>query len=165
MRKRTIAIIVVVAAAACTAAWYGFRPERLVVNRTVNEQMPAEFATGTQTLATGEFHTALHPTQGDASIYRDPSGSRILRFTNFKTSNGPDVHIYVVASDNPNDNASVEHADYIDLGIMKGNVGDQNYVLASSVDLAKYRSVVVWCRRFNFNFGYAPLSATQLSQN
>jgi hypothetical protein len=80
-----------------------------------------------------------------------------LRLSNFKTSNGPDVHIYMVAAENPKDNASVERAGFIDLGTMKGNIGDQNYSLGSEVDLSKYRAVSVWCKRFSVNFGVAPL--------
>jgi len=40
---------------------------------------------------------------------------------------------------------------------MKGNIGDQNYDVPASVDLAKYRAATIWCARFNVNFGTAPL--------
>jgi hypothetical protein len=160
MQARKI-IVVVVIAVVLVAAFYAFRPDRLFVNKTVHEQMLARNSGGAQPLETGIFHTALHPTQGNASIDGDADGTRVLRLTHFTTSNGPDVHIYMVASDNPRDNASVEHAGYIDLGVMKGNIGDQSYALGSEVDLSKYRSVVVWCKRFSFNFGYAPLTATR----
>ena len=158
-------ILFALVAVVLVAVGYAFRPDRLLINRTVNDSLPADFATGTQTLAAGIFHTVLHPTEGDASIYRSPDGTRILRLTDFKTTNGPDVHIYMVATDNPNDNASVRHAAFVDLGVMKGNVGDQNYTLGANVDLSKYHSVVVWCKRFSFNFGYAPLTSSQISQN
>jgi hypothetical protein len=93
-------------------------------------------------------------------------GARVLRFTNFKTSNGPDVHIYMVAADDAKDSASVLRAGFIDLGTIKGNIGDQNYVLGPDVDLSKYRAVSVWCKRFSVNFGAAPLMTDQaVSQN
>ena len=129
-----------------------------MVNRTVNEQ----FSTAdndSQVLESGTFHSVLHPTKGTATVYRVANGARILRFTNFSTSNGPDVHVYMVAEDDANDNASVPRAGFIDLGIIKGNIGDQNYALGSDVDLSKYRTVSVWCKRFSVNFGAAPLSA------
>jgi hypothetical protein len=88
-------------------------------------------------------------------------GSHVLRFTNFKTSNGPDVHVYMVAADDAKDNATVEQAGFVDLGSIKGNIGDQNYDLGADVDLAKYRAVSVWCKRFSVNFGAAPLKAEQ----
>jgi hypothetical protein len=80
----------------------------------------------------------------------------MLRFTNFRTSNGPNVHVYLVAADDAKDETAL-HASFIDLGPIKGNIGDQNYDLDTSVDLSKYRAVSIWCKRFSVNFGVAPL--------
>jgi hypothetical protein len=121
--------------------------------------MPAaQGSSSPQRLASGQFYSVLHPTAGTATIYRMGDGSRILRFTNFKTSNGPDVHVYMVAADDAKDSASVVRAGFIDLGTIKGNIGDQNYILGPEVDLSKYRAVSVWCKRFSVNFGAAPLT-------
>jgi hypothetical protein len=49
-------------------------------------------------------------------------------------------------------------ATFVELGSLKGNVGDQNYDVPTETDLSKYRAVTVWCRRFGVNFGTAPLS-------
>jgi electron transfer DM13 len=160
MKKWKIAIPVVIVAA--LAAWYAFRPERLVVNRRVNEALPtAQSGSSPQPLASGTFYSILHPTEGVATIYQMGNGTRVLRFTNFKTSNGPDVHVYMVAADDAKDDATVERAGFIDLGVIKGNVGDQNYTLGSNVDLAKYRAVSIWCKRFSVNFGAAALVSAQ----
>lgn len=157
MKKRKVVIPVV--AIVLFVAWYEFRPERLIVNHSVHETFPAaKDDSGVQTLASGIFHSVLHPTSGTATIYRIGSGTRILRLTNFRTSNGPDVHIYMVAEDDAKDNASVLRVGFIDLGIMKGNIGDQNYSLGPDVDLSKYRAVSIWCKRFAVNFGAAPLA-------
>jgi Electron transfer DM13 len=144
-----------VLAIALFAAWYAFRPERLAVNVRVNEGFPSTH--GAEIMESGTFYGVMHPTTGTATIYRLADGDRILRFTNFRTSNGPDVHVYLVAADDARDNASVLHAGFIDLGTIKGNIGDQNYALGADVDLSKYRAVSVWCKRFNINFGVAPL--------
>jgi len=85
-----------------------------------------------------------------------------LRLTEFATSNGPDVHVYLVAAGDVQDNATVKTAGFVDLGSIKGNVGDQNYDVPADVDLAKYRAVTIWCRRFAVNFGTAPLAVAQL---
>ena len=71
----------------------------------------------------------------------------------------------MVAADDAKDVATVENAGFVDLGVIKGNVGDQNYALGSDLDLAKYRSVSIWCKRFSVNFGAAPLRSTEASQN
>ena len=152
-------IVVPVVVIVLFVAWYAFRPERLLINRRVQERFPAaeNSSSNVQALESGSFHSILHPTQGTATIYRVGDGSLVLRFTTFSTSNGPDVHIYMVAADDANDAATVLHAGFIDLGSIKGNVGDQNYALGSDVDLSKYRAVSVWCKRFSVNFGTAPL--------
>jgi hypothetical protein len=60
----------------------------------------------------------------------------------------------------------VKRAAFVDLGTIKGNIGDQNYALGSDLDLSKYRTVSIWCKRFAVNFGAAPLSADDvMSQN
>jgi hypothetical protein len=147
-------------------SWYAFRPERLVVNRSVNEAMPnAPGASSARRLESGQFYSILHPTAGTATIYRLEDGTRILRFTGFTTSNGPDVHVYMVAADDAKDAATVQQAGFVDLGVIKGNVGDQNYALGSDLDLAKYRAVSTWCKRFSVNFGAVALRPTEASQN
>ena len=88
-------------------------------------------------------------------------GTRVLRFMNFKTSNCPDVHVYLVAAEDAKDVATVQRAGFIDLGVIKGNIGDQNYTLNNDADLAKYRAVSIWCKRFSVNFGAAPLMPAQ----
>ena len=155
-------LVIPSAAVAAFLAWYAFRPERLVVNRRVDEAMPsAQGSSSPQSLVSGQFYSVLHPTAGTATIYRMGDGSRILRFTNFKTSNGPDVHVYMVAADDAKDSASVVRAGFIDLGTIKGNLGDQNYTLNPELDLSKYRAVSVWCKRFSVNFGAARLMPDQ----
>ena len=112
-------------------------------------------------VAEGSFRGIAHKTKGTASIYRLPEGNQVLRFSGFQTSNGPDVHIYLVAAADAKDDATVKNAGFIDLGSIKGNIGDQNYDLPAGVDLAKYRAVTVWCKRFGVNFATAPLGSAR----
>ena len=109
-------------------------------------------------IASGSFHDVAHKGVGAASIYQLPDGKRILRFTNFETSNGPDVHVYLVAANDATDSDTVKKAGFIEVGALKGNIGDQNYEIASDLDLSKYRAVTIWCKRFGVNFATAPLS-------
>ena len=158
-RKHLIYGLILIAA---IALWAAFRPERLVVNAKVNEAMPAGFANVSQTvLSSGPFHSVAHDSKGTATIYQLADGKRILRFTNFETSNGPDVHVYLVAANDASDNETVKKAGFLELGSLKGNIGDQNYEIPADVDLAKYRAVTIWCKRFSVNFGTAPLSSSQ----
>jgi len=137
-------------------AWYAFRPERLFINQRVNEQFPIASAANNQ-LAAGQFHSGAHETKGMATVFQLADGKKTLRLTNFATSNGPDVHVYLVAATDAKDNDAVTKAGFVDLGTLKGNIGDQNYELPANADLAKYRAVTIWCKRFSVNFGTAPL--------
>jgi hypothetical protein len=141
--------------------WAAFRPEKLFINNTVSESFPT-VAVGTRgapvLLSQGGFKGLGHHTEGRASIFQQ--GERhILRLSNgFSTSNGPDVRVYLVEGSNGADNAAIKNGKYLDLGVIKGNIGDQNYVLPASFDPAKYASVSIWCKRFAVNFAAASLS-------
>jgi len=146
------------------AAWYAFRPERLFIDKRVNESLPTAVASGGQVeemghtmLAGGDFHSVHHETKGHAEILQQ-GGMRILRLSSFETSNGPDVRVYLVAASDASDDATVTSSGFVEVAPLKGNIGDQNYELPASVDLSKYRAVVIWCKRFGVNFGAAPLT-------
>jgi hypothetical protein len=112
-----------------------------------------------KTLETGTFHGKVHQTSGRATIYQEENGKLVLRLTNFKTSNGPDVHVILIAAKDANDDANFLKSDTqrVELGKLKGNEGDQNYEIPAGTDLAKFQTVSIYCERFNANFGAAPL--------
>jgi hypothetical protein len=149
--------------------WYAFRPELLFVRKSVNESLPVAAAQPAErgsagavaitALLSGRFKSVAHETQGSATIYRLVDGSRVLRLTEFSTSNGPDVRVYLVAARDAADNEAVKKAGFVELGKLKGTDGDQNYDVPADLDLGKYRAVTIWCRRFAVNFGTAPLTA------
>src|SRR5215204_2831688 len=150
--KVSLLVLIVVGA----TAWYAFRPERIFINQRVNEQFPTASAVSNK-LASGQFHSGAHETKGVATVLQLAEGKKTLRLTNFETSNGPDVHVYLVAANDAKDNDTVTKAGFVDIGTLKGNIGDQNYELPASIDLGKYRAVSIWCKRFSVNFGTSPL--------
>jgi hypothetical protein len=101
----------------------------------------------------------VHNTSGRATIYKDADGRLLLRLTNFKTSNGPDVHVVLIAAKDADDDANFlkSSTEKLELGSLKGNQGDQNYEIPSGTDLKKFQTVSIYCERFNANFGAAPL--------
>src|SRR5260370_35053796 len=128
MQKRLVDIVV--GLGVVVVLWALFRPEKLFVNRKVNESLPAtatsapSMPTGTSTMApaallAGSFHSGAHETTGTASIYQLDGGKRGLRFTNFKTSKRPACHRYLVAAEEATDTHSVKKAGCRDLGSLK----------------------------------------------
>ena len=86
-----------------------------------------------QPLETGTFHGKVHNTSGRATIYKEADGRLLLRLTNFKTSNGPDVHVVLIAAKDADDDANFlkSSTEKLELGPLKGNEGDQNYDIPS----------------------------------
>ena len=157
-KKFSVALVVLIVGA---GAWYAFRPERAFINQRVNEEFPTASAAANK-LASGQFHSGAHETKGTATVFQLADGKKTLRLTNFQTSNGPDVRVYLVAAADAKDNDTVKNAGFVDLGSMKGNIGDQNYDVPTNVDLAKYRAATIWCARFSVNFGTAPLMSESM---
>jgi hypothetical protein len=121
------------------------------------ERVASEEGAGPRTLRKGSFRSLEHETSGKASIVRLEDGRRFLRFENLSTSNGPDLRVYL--SEVPASDDWYAYGErFIDLGPLKGNLGNQNYVLPSGTDLSRYESAVIWCRRFTVGFGVAPLN-------
>jgi len=94
----------------------------------------------------GIFVSNAHPTSGMVSVNKEKS---ILNFTNFKTDKGPKLLVYL--------SSTVSSEDYVNLGDLKGESGNYEYVIPSDTNLEKYKYVVIWCVDFLVSFGNAEL--------
>jgi hypothetical protein len=118
-------------------------------------------ASTARVIARGELVSHEHATTGTVVVLALPDGRRVLRLQDLRTSNGPDVKVWL--SDAPvlrgSDGWRVfDDGAYADLGSLKGNVGNQNYAIPASVDLAALPSLSLWCDRFDVSFGAATLT-------
>ena len=123
-------------------------------NTTVDENvtLPVIAQTPNNTL-TGTFigiGDGFHNVEGAAKVIPVESGAQILRLENFKATNGPDLYVYL--------SKDKSASDFINVGRLKGNVGNQNYEIPIGSDLSKYNTVLIWCRAFSFLFGSAQVS-------
>ena len=110
-------------------------------------------------LKSGSFRDAdpFHKGRGEATVYRGPDGSLLLRLENFRVTNGPDLHVILSPHADPKRPSDVKQGGYMDLGKLKGNIGNQNYFIPDDVDIAALRSVVIYCKPFHIVFSVAPL--------
>jgi Electron transfer DM13 len=109
---------------------------------------------GNSVLASGEFMKSEHPTTGMAQIVMK-NGQKYLKFDdNFKSDSGPDLFVILHRQGSPKSYAA---KDYISLGRLQKLAGQQMYKIPNRVNVANYKSAVIWCRKFNATFGYAPL--------
>jgi len=152
-------ILILIGVPVIAGAWWAFRPEKLFINEKVHEAAPAALSAEPEALYTGRLEGKVHQTSGRATIYKTVDGKEYLRLSDFTTSNGPDVHVLLVRSeDRALDQEIVKGGlDHVELGTLKGNQGDQNYDLPATVDLNQYQAVAIYCERFHAIFGVARL--------
>jgi len=92
----------------------------------------------------------IHDAQGHALVVPLEDGQKLLRLEDFSSTNGPDLYVYL-ASDS-------SASDYVSLGRLKANNGNQNYDIPAGFDLTKYYTVLIWCKQFSVLFGSAELT-------
>jgi hypothetical protein len=152
MKPKIIVFIVVGILIAGWIAWYLISPLFIVIE--MDEDLPTDIQNGNASteemaLVMGDFMPSAHEVEGKALVIESES-RKILRFEDFETDNGPNLHIYLATDTNVDD--------YIDLGEIKATKGNVNYDIPEEVDLEKYDTVVVWCVPFRVLFSYAELS-------
>jgi len=115
----------------------------------------------TATIITGgEFSRvdAVHWAQGTATIYELPDQQKILRLEDFTAANGPDLRVVLSAGEEPRSREEVERGNLnLELGRLKGNIGNQNYEIPPETDLSLYNSVVIYCQAFHVVFSTAAI--------
>lgn len=150
-----LAAVVVVGA---PIAWYLGSP--LFINRVVDEALPASPGAAAQgaAIARGTFTgaDAFHQGEGTAAVHRIGE-DLVLRFDEFKVTNGPDLRVLLAKHPTPKTSADVQGG-YLEIAKLKGNVGSQNYTLPADVKLSEYRTVVIYCKPFHAVFATAPLA-------
>ncbi len=70
-----------------------------------------------------------------------------IKLTNFASSNGPDLHVYL--------SKEVMPVNYIDLGSLKSTNGNQVYNIPGKPDFSAYKYIAIHCVAFNHLFGSA----------
>ena len=127
----------------------------------MEEEMP-EQAQDAQpaVVAQGQFRDAdeFHKGAGTVTLYRLADGTHLLRFEDFRVTNGPQLHVLLVNHADPASRADIEEG-YVDLGSIKGNVGSQNYEIAADTAIDSVNSIVIYCKPFHVVFATAPLSS------
>ena len=176
-RRRMWGLLAAAVTVVAVVGLYLFQPWRLFTTTTVDEGLPAGVAVADLSAAptvspssgapsapaarpvvigTGAFRSLEHDTSGTATLFTTADGQAVVRLAGFATSNGPDVKVWL--SKAPAVSAGdARSAGYADLGALKGNRGNQNYVVPAGTDLSAFTSVVIWCDRFSVPFGAAPL--------
>jgi hypothetical protein len=186
--RAALIVAAAVAVVATAVALPLFQPWRLFTDKVVDEALPgavpistqsssttpptvsentsakpsATRKPATQVLLTGKLITHEHETEGTVAVLRLADGSHVLRLENLATSDGPDLKVWLsdakVVPGRPGWHL-FDDGKYHSLGSLKGNHGNQNYAIPGTVKLDDFRSVAIWCDRFNVSFGAAELKS------
>ncbi|MCI0619853.1 DM13 domain-containing protein [Candidatus Wolfebacteria bacterium] len=117
-------------------------------------------------VAEGDFTDAdsFHQGSGMAQVYEfEEGGAQVLRLENFMVTNGPDLHVFL--AENPTPSGSDDLGEYVDLGELKGNRGNQNYEIPPGIGAHNYNSVVIYCKPFHVVFSVATLLTINYSES
>jgi hypothetical protein len=103
-------------------------------------------------LLTGTFigvGDGIHDAQGIAKVIPIEDGGNVLRLEDLTVTNGPDLYVYL--------STDKSASDFVDLGRLKANIGNQNYPIPNGTGVTKYDTVLIWCKAFSVLFGSAEL--------
>ncbi|BAY27491.1 hypothetical protein NIES2100_73160 [Calothrix sp. NIES-2100] len=107
----------------------------------------------------GVFKAGEHPTQGKVKVVTEQGKSYLEFDQNFKTDKGPDLYVILYRSDAP-PQSGIKEKDYLSIAPLQKISGTQRYAVPEKVKLGEFKSVAIWCRKFNATFGYAPLASS-----
>lgn len=116
-------------------------------------------------IKSGTFVSGEHTTQGTVRITNKDGKSSLELDQSFKTSEmGPDLVVILHRSDNVINSTKppsypLKKGDYIVIAPLQKYSGAQAYSIPQNINLADYKSVAIWCRKFNATFGAANLSS------
>lgn len=144
-----LALMLLIGAA---AGWYLGSP--LFLRTYAEEALTQPGAAAARVIAAGElgFVDAVHNGKGPVRIVAVGT-QRFVRFEGVAIQNGPDLHVYL----SQDTGGRYTDATSLYLGPLKATNGSFNYELPTTLDLARYSSVVVWCRAFSVLFTWADL--------
>ncbi|HET6726997.1 MAG TPA: hypothetical protein VFH19_03100 [Nitrososphaeraceae archaeon] len=123
------------------------------INNEVNETIQAMAPPNTNMASIYEIRSGNFTNSGNISKVSGVSrilsvnDNEFLRFEHFNITNGPDLHVYFT---NKGDLANSK-----DLGILKGNIGPQNYFLGNIAN--QYDTIVIASKPFKMAYAKAML--------
>jgi hypothetical protein len=169
-RRRWAAVVAVAVVGLVVFVLVWFQPQKLWIDDRVSEPapsaaVPADAAQGVEPaaapvdVARGEFVSREHHTEGVVRVLRLANGRHVARLERLDTSNGPDLYVYLSTNRAEGPERAFDD-DFVSLGRLKGNIGDQNYDVPAGTDLDRFATLVIWCDRFDAVFGAADLTLT-----
>ena len=152
---RVITRTAIAVAAVAIGGWYllslrGNDVQEELVSVAAASERESTSPGGPALVASGSFGALDHPGEGAAEVISQ-EGRLTLQLRDFETDAGPDLKVYLATG--------TDGSEFVDLGGLKGNSGNQTYEVPAGTDTQKYDTVLIWCRAFSVGFTAAPLKA------
>ena len=132
------------------------------------EQQSLPLMLAPREIAYGEFIPldAVRWASGNFILYREADDAKLLRLENFRSALGPDLRVLLAVAP-PADEDGVIMSEtwvtwelsepYLDLGLLRGTIGNQNFALAPEVDLRQFSMVIIYSALHDLLISAAPL--------
>ncbi|MBW0164402.1 MAG: DM13 domain-containing protein [Sediminibacterium sp. Gen4] len=133
-----IAVIVVALFYSCTKSATSSDP--------LNEQVGSAATPVTSAMAFTSANS--YTVTGNVRVYQK-DGKLVLALENFKSTNGPDLRVYI--------SKEMQPVNFIELGRLKSVQGNQLYDIPGNPDFNTYKFAVIHCQQFNRVFGFATI--------
>lgn len=167
MPVKLLILIATLAIAACTKE-VATQPTENSASQGIQNVQVTEAPTPTASASTnqsqtptvvksGNFVKGEHVTTGNARIITENGQNFLELDQNFKTDNGPELHVILHRQAKPKIYGLTEK-DYVSLGRLQKTSGTQRYAIPDNIKIADFASAAIWCRPFNATFGYAAFS-------
>ncbi|WP_236960058.1 DM13 domain-containing protein [Joostella atrarenae] len=163
-KKRLMYLLIIIGALLLGVAIYALSPilyDNKVNDPVISSQEITENNNIT-IIASGEFKDAdeRHKGSGIAEIIKREDGF-YLQLKDFNATNGPNLKLWLSTYKEPTNKNATDENSYLDLGNLKGNVGNQSYKLPDDFQINDYHSVTVYCKLFRVLFTTATLKHTK----
>jgi len=119
-----------------------------------DEMINDDPTTAVDTIGEGTFTGYQHSLAGDAILYTEVSGNKILRLEDFNMTAGPDVYVYLSTTSSFNAGAIQVAQLAVNTNYTNSNI---NFTVSSPSYTSSYKYVLVYCVQFSALFGYTEL--------
>lgn len=114
--------------------------------------------TGALQIASAEFSEldTIRWATGEGLLIQQADGITLVRLENFRAARAPAMYLALSSAEDPQTIDEIG-LDRFDLGLLKGTLGNQNYLVPAEVDITRFNSLVLYSRALNLIISVAPL--------
>ena len=138
---------------------WGILVEQQVDSPLVEPPLPAIQNGASDVVAEGRFYNVELEASGKAYLHRLPESRYVVRLEDFWVTPNVDLELWSSTLRRPQTSAEIVRAPHQPIAFLKATAGAHNYLLPRGMDVARMRSVAIWCQLTHQMYAAAPLSS------